>query len=74
MKAKEMFEKLGYKIEENETYITYENNKNFITFNKKSNEINISMGGKGWYSTFFIDNIELLQAINKKVEELGWNK
>lgn len=89
MSAKEMFEKLGYKlVNENEDYITYENiNKKreniyihsikkeqnnsalpkFITFWFALKDIDFEYGRLGSYVYF-----ELLQAINKQVEELGW--
>ena len=89
MSAKEMFEKLGYKlVNRNELEITYENiNKKrenvyihsikkeqnnsalpkFITFWFVLKEIDFEYGRLGSYLYF-----ELLQAINKQVEELGW--
>ena len=70
MSAKEMFEKLGY-------YPSYDYNKpkvdfafykkyssKMIVFNIKDKIIEIIDGGI---------NIQELQAINKQVEELGWN-
>lgn len=80
MKAKEMFEKIGFQFEEQtDTYIVYGNRGNtedcFVGF-----ELN------GKYFQCFYNNkydngsslplettMELLQAINKQVEELGWN-
>ena len=77
MSAKEMFENLGFylDIETNETQVVWSKNKynrytfaligaDCITFDRKEKEI-------------FLDGIEdisfeLLQAINKQVEELGW--
>lgn len=77
MSAKEMFEELGWylDIETNETQVVWSKNKynrytfaligaDCITFDRKEKEI-------------FLDGIEdisfeLLQAINKQVEELGW--
>lgn len=75
--AKETFENLGFylDIETNETQVVWSKNKynrytfaligaDCITFDRKEKEI-------------FLDGIEdisfeLLQAINKQVEELGW--
>ncbi len=64
MSAKEMFEKLGYKVlANNDIEIMYVNDTHTIIFHK----INIDI-----YCTNLI-NIDLLQAINKQIEELGWN-
>ena len=75
--AKQLFENLGFylDIETNETQVVWSKNKynrctfaligaDCITFDRKEKEI-------------FLDGIEdisfeLLQAINKQVEELGW--
>ena len=67
--ADEMFEKLGYEKSEGETTEVYKlsrASKN-IYFSKLIKSIRIN----GEYD--FIDMQEL-QAINKKCEELGWNK
>lgn len=69
MGADEMFEKLGYKKlvgETTEVYKLSRDNKN-IYFSKLIKRIKID----GKYD--FLDMQEL-QAINKKVEELGWMK
>ena len=67
MSAKDMFEKLGYKLI---------NDKNIVY---KGTHFT----GKIIYIVFFSDKqilitqsigIEELQAINKQIEELGWNK
>lgn len=76
MSAKEMFEELGYKLDiNNEKELLYRKTcygsigefyfriwfyKDFKTFeiSKRSNEI----------------DMPLFQAINKQIEELGWNK
>jgi len=76
MSAKEIFEKLGYVIREDDNqdlvYIkTFQNKpdyflvfyKNTKDFEKYKNKTNISL----------CINIEELQAINKQIEELGWN-
>lgn len=74
MNAKEMFEKLGYiqKIQNNVIYYFKEINIPkryggsmfyYINFILEDKEIFISRNLK----------IEELQAINKQVEELGWN-
>lgn len=67
MSAKEMFEELGYKYEFNNKYnIRYYNVKkdNYIWFDLQLKTLEISE----------YCNLEELQAINKQVEELGWNK
>ena len=67
MTAKEMFEKLGYKLI-NDKNIVYKGTHftgriiHIAFFSDKQILITQSIG------------IEELQAINKQVEELGWNK
>ena len=73
MTAKEMFEKLGYKQQEvinKENYLLYISKMNEIIFNKKHKQV-----GKQIVNSAITDMITLeeLQAINKQVEELGWN-
>ena len=81
MSAKEMFEKLGYELVfENEEVLRYRKNKMLdvefwkvyekITGEKMKKYIHISTVRNGSYFM----SLELLQAINKQVEELGWNK
>lgn len=77
MKAKEMFEELGY--EYNECY--FEETLEEIYYQKKGKytpQIKFSLNHKcvtvyreGNKSSSF--DIKILQAINKQVEELGWN-
>lgn len=72
MTAKEMFEKLGYEYEE-----SYD--KKLIDYYKKYKgldlEILFNKDAQKFSMTYVVEvNIELLQAINKQVEELGWNK
>ena len=76
MNADEMFEKLGYKLEidvpTNFIYQDKENNKE-IRFWKIDKCVEVSLIGVEDYegnSMFF--TMQELQAINKKVEELGW--
>lgn len=80
MKAKDMFEKLGYKQEnwcfedENtideiiyyksgkfDSNVTFRLNNKCIRIHRKNEKI------AGWC------DMKMLQAINKQVEELGWN-
>lgn len=65
--ADEMFEELGYKKivgETTEVYTLSRTNKN-IAFSKLINRIRI-------YGKYDFVDMQELQAINKKVEELGW--
>lgn len=77
MKAKEMFEKLGYEqIKLNKYGAIY---YKFVPALDKDN-----LSGIDWENTIKIEHkyiisnkfisLELLQAINKQVEELGWNE
>ena len=70
MNAKEMFEKLGYELlEKYDDVITYYNVEydRYIYFYSLTYVIEIGNEDKEF-------NYEELQAINKQVEELGWNK
>lgn len=79
--AKEMFEELGYKYD----YIQNKNSEDTITYHKDNLHIQFNLISKLivlqndtsyiYYgtATFFI-NKDLLKAINKQIEELGWNK
>lgn len=75
MKAKEMFEKLGYTYRETKEEIIYMNDDSYdgysITFNK--NEKYIFPTEEDFYHSSIGISLEELQAINKQVEELGWN-
>ena len=64
--ADKMFEELGYgKFYKNSTDIKYSN---------ESNEIIAFYGAvKTFEKNTYPINMQELQAINKKVEELGWN-
>lgn len=75
MTAKEMFEKLGYKQEYHISYLKYyreiqqnccdDVNKSQIWFDPIDESFE-KIGG--------LITMEELQAINKQIEELGWNK
>lgn len=67
--ADEMFEELGYKKIENKQQINYVGTVDNIVFliRYKKIEYNFLRG-----STFRIQTMQELQAINKKVQELGW--
>ena len=63
----EMFEELGYKKNFEDKYrANYENNgfETIINFDKEYKDVRV-------YNNGF--DMQELQAINKKVEELGWN-
>ena len=74
--ADEMFEELGYMTDENEYFIEYRKQKeNCCKF------IKFDLIDKAFTSFYYIIpdrqsylTMEELQAINKKVEELGWNE
>ena len=71
MSADEMFEELGYELwtDDKETIFYKGENKNII-FDKYTKEICLIDKAE-----FDIDiTMQELQAINKKVEELGWIK
>lgn len=72
MTAKEMFEKLGYKkICDDVNYIIYNCEEVFeIRFYKPQRNFSVYYEEE-IYNTI---DIEELQAINKQVSELGWNK
>lgn len=65
MSAKEMFKKLGYEYSNNGTQICYFNDieNEYIWFYLETKTIEIQ----------FDIYIEILQAINKQIEELGWD-
>lgn len=64
MSAKEMFEELGYSYEKKKNEISiWENEIYYITFYLETEEISINMFG--------LDK-EVIQAIQKQIEELGW--
>ena len=72
MKADEMFEKLGYiKVEDNKDNIEYrkivEGDLFEIDFWKTDKTVS-----KNYYRDIGYISMQELQAINKKVEELGW--
>ena len=82
MCAKEMFEKLGYKlIEDSNSYLRYAdyfNNEHkhmggeMIDFDKKNKRFRLTRKSCQGNTHFKYGTIEELQAINKQVEELGW--
>ena len=69
--ADEMFEELGY--EKKETTWNEKGKKHFIEYNSNDTQIQFSLDTKHILITNIL-NMQELQAINKKVEELGWIK
>ena len=83
MKAKEMFEKLGYRtlgtLKPNDNYIVIAYEKElygdelYIYF-YGTKEVRLYLEGKKGKVYPSTITLEELQAINKQVEELGWNE
>lgn len=80
MKAKYMFEKLGYKLANDcEYYLFYEKTlKENTEYENDYLHISFEKKDKAFIKTYGNDNspeiitMEELQAINKQCEELGW--
>lgn len=72
MSADEMFEELGYKkVQDDKYWVDYKKRNENISFNLTNKFIEATR----LYREEYLDkrlNIQELQAINKKVEELGW--
>lgn len=79
MNAQEMFEQLGYKlVYENEEVLRYRKNKwldvefwkvyEKITGGKMRKNIRVS----NVHNIAYFISVDLFQAINKQIEELGW--
>ena len=81
MTAKEMLEKLGYEIdEENDKEILYKmkweiSSSYYVGFDleHKNFECFVTSDSPFEPAKSFAVYLDLLQAINKQVEELGWN-
>lgn len=78
MTAKEMFEKLGYKKlpkKYNKNMILYEKEEeNPCTHAKFKVIVHFELKGKRiQFSPYYRYTLDLVQAINKQIEELGWN-
>ena len=71
-KADEMFENLGYEKAEIDIFIQFNKIKEQISINFNTKEKTISKT-EGYRDSIPI-TYEELQAINKKVKELGWNE
>lgn len=67
MNADEMFEELGYEKNDNLVQISYHKNGHTIIFHISEKYIAFSQK-----TNFLVIRKELLQAITKKMEELGW--
>lgn len=78
MSARERFEELGYKYSEDDYFISYIGNEDIkpvqyqIVFSKEYNSFELmpTLNGKEHYFTRI--DMNLLKAINKQIEELGW--
>lgn len=77
LSAKEMFEELDFKWKETKDVIEYSKSlfKHFTFLGKEK----IIFYKDDYFRYFYLDGIfsinkNLLQAINKQCEELGWNK
>ena len=77
MIAKEMFEELDFRWKETKDIIEYNRSLfNHFTFLQREK---ITFFKNDCLRLFWFENVsevneKLLQAINKKIEELGWNK
>lgn len=69
--AKQMFKDLGYKVNEQPCYLCYYTDNGEITFFHSSKTI--SKIGKKDYAYLRAINMRELIAINKQIEELGWD-
>lgn len=82
MSAKDMFEKLGYnELIKHKTYMFYiKPLKENVEYENDEIHLEFDFKHKTFVKTYGDDNsvyeitLEELQAINKQVEELGWNK
>ena len=72
MTAKEMFEKLGFEYKKSDFSITYY--KEFRDYDDETYilDIDFRLFEKKISNDFSID-MDLLKAINKQIEELGWD-
>lgn len=69
--ADEMFEELGYKkVRDDERFIKYrkQHDNDYIVIDKETKDFIKNFDFTYWKAV----NMQELQAINKKVEELGW--
>ena len=77
MTTKEMFEELGYEYFEDDGFNCYKKEKreiiepDYISFDRLEKDFFVS--NNSVISNGITINMQLLQAINKQVEELGWN-
>lgn len=78
MNAKEMFEKLGYEFEITEyedfkpDYNYVDGVGNVIYFDLEDKELNFILSNNS-KQLIIRQPLKFIQAINKQVEELGWN-
>ena len=75
--ARELFKELGYEYYEDDGFNCYKKEKreliepDYISFDRLEREVFMSRVSK--HSDGVIVDMKLLQAINKQVNELGWN-
>jgi hypothetical protein len=72
MTAKEMFEELGYEIYKGFCYIEYTKEKPINRYQSDSCQIRFYENDKK-ISVYQNLDLQELKAINKQIEELGWN-
>ena len=76
MSAKEMFEKLGFEQERCDnlyiTYVIYDNKNDYSICFRLSNK-DIDIVNNTFNREYEYLKMPILKAINKQVEELGWN-
>lgn len=74
LSAKEMFERLGYKLDQEPRF------NSLVSYTKYCHDGCCRLYDLVFYENKLIDfqenylTYDLLQAINKEIEELGWNK
>lgn len=74
MSAKEMFEKLGYSgVNYYFTRRLTQNSAEAIDIDKENRKVNKSIITANTEKTCKFYTFEEIQAINKQIEELGWN-
>lgn len=77
MKAKDMFEQLGYKNIEDSCVIEYYNDEFKVRFWKESKHIELFgdeyLEGDLENHLYYVARFEIYVAINQQIKELGWD-
>lgn len=73
MTAKEMFKKLGYEYKNYAGYISYQKNINNTTYFIAFDNIKKNICKHQVSERYLSITLKELKAINKQIEELGWN-